>query len=136
MSDPRPSNRYVLARAGLGLAAVTVTSAIELPGKALGATIRLPANVLGAGARGYLQLTHTVNELARQGDAVLGAVFPPKDEQPEWATFDEDLAEKPTAGNKRAKPAKRAKPTAGGKGAGDTKSSGGNRANHEDGADE
>ena len=95
MSDPRPSNRYVLARAGLGLAAVAVTSAMELPGKAIGATVRLPANVLGAGARSYLHLTHTVNELARQGDAVLGAVFPPKDSQPEWATFDEDLADPP-----------------------------------------
>lgn len=120
MSNPRPSNRYVLARAGIGLAAVTVTTAIELPGKALGATVRLPANVLGAGARGYLQLTHAVNELARQGDAVLGAVFPPNDEQPEWATFDEDLTEKPVAGRKRAKPAVR----------------GGARADRENGADE
>lgn len=120
MSNPRPSNRYVLARAGIGLAAVTVTTAIELPGKALGATVRLPANVLGAGARGYLQLTHAVNELARQGDAVLGAVFPPNDEQPEWATFDEDLTEKPVAGRKRARPAAR----------------GGARADRENGADE
>ena len=135
MSNPRPSNRYVIARAGLGLAAVTVTSAIELPGKALGATVRLPANVLGAGARGYLQLTHTVNELARQGDAVLGAVFPPKDEHPEWATFDEDLTEKPAASRKRAKPA--ASGVKGGsKVSGEKKSSGGTRTDREDGAHE
>ena len=135
MSNPRPSNRYVIARAGLGLAAVTVTAAIELPGKALGATVRLPANVLGAGARGYLQLTHTVNELARQGDAVLGAVFPPKVEQPEWVTFDEDLTEKPTAGRKRAKPA--ASGVKGGaKVSGEKKSSGGTRTDREDGAHE
>ena len=28
-----------------------------------------------------------------QGDETLEALFPPKDEQPEWATFDEDLAD-------------------------------------------
>jgi hypothetical protein len=30
-------------------------------------------------------------ELAIRGDSTLEALFPPKDEQPEWATFDEDL---------------------------------------------
>jgi hypothetical protein len=32
-------------------------------------------------------------ELVIKGDETLDTIFPPKDEQPEWATFDEDLDE-------------------------------------------
>jgi hypothetical protein len=31
--------------------------------------------------------------LVIKGDSTLDSIFPPKDEQPEWATFDEDLPE-------------------------------------------
>lgn len=87
--EPRAS-RFVLARAGIGLAAQVVTTAIELPGRTVRAGIHLPAALLGAGARGYLQLTHTVNGLAVKGDEVLELVFPPRTAQPAWVTFDED----------------------------------------------
>ncbi|MDD4866248.1 MAG: lipid droplet-associated protein, partial [Mycobacterium sp.] len=33
----------------------------------------------------------TLAELAIKGDSTLESIFPPKDEMPEWATFDEDL---------------------------------------------
>lgn len=87
--EPRAS-RFVLARAGIGLAAQVVTTAVELPGRTIRAGLQLPATILGAGARSYLQLTHTVNGLAVKGDEVLELVFPPRKEQPAWATFDED----------------------------------------------
>jgi hypothetical protein len=32
-----------------------------------------------------------VADLVNKGDEALDQLFPPKDEQPEWATFDEDL---------------------------------------------
>lgn len=90
MPDPHPSSRFVLARASVGLAAVTLDSALALPRKVVTGVVRLPATLVGAGARGYLHVTHTVNELAVQGDAVIGALLPPTKEKPEWATFDED----------------------------------------------
>src|SRR5262249_54182918 len=34
-----------------------------------------------------------VADLVIKGDETLDTLFPPKDEQPEWATFDEDLGE-------------------------------------------
>ena len=38
-----------------------------------------------------MRLQQNVAELVIKGDATLEHIFPPKDEQPEWATFDEDL---------------------------------------------
>lgn len=104
--EPRAS-RFVLARAGIGLAAQVVTTAIELPGRTIRAGIHLPAALLGAGARGYLQLTHTVNGLAVKGDEVLELVFPPRTAQPAWVTFDEDeaVAEAEDAAEAEAEPA-------------------------------
>ena len=38
-----------------------------------------------------MRFQQNVAELVIKGDATLEQIFPPKDEQPEWATFDEDL---------------------------------------------
>lgn len=89
--DPTQPSRFVLARASLGLASVAVSTALSMPRRVVESAVRLPAGIVGAGARTYLHVIHTVNELAVQGDAVIGAILPPKDENPEWATFDEDV---------------------------------------------
>jgi hypothetical protein len=40
-----------------------------------------------------MRFQQNLAELAIKGDATLETIFPPKEEQPEWATFDEDLVE-------------------------------------------
>ena len=38
-----------------------------------------------------MKVQQDVADLVIKGDSALESIFPPKDEQPEWATFDEDL---------------------------------------------
>jgi hypothetical protein len=40
-----------------------------------------------------MKVQQDVADLVIKGDETLEAMFPPKDEQPEWATFDEDVEE-------------------------------------------
>ena len=61
-------------------------------------TIKLPKTILmypmtlvSQAAAVVMRFQQNVAELVIKGDATLEHVFPPKDEQPEWATFDEDL---------------------------------------------
>jgi hypothetical protein len=61
-------------------------------------TIRLPKTILmypmtlaSTAAAVVMRFQQNVAELVIKGDATLEHIFPPKDEQPEWATFDEDL---------------------------------------------
>ena len=37
-----------------------------------------------------MKMQQDVADLVNRGDETLEQLFPPKDEQPEWATFDED----------------------------------------------
>jgi hypothetical protein len=39
-----------------------------------------------------MRFQQNLAELVIKGDSTLESIFPPKDEKPEWATFDEDLA--------------------------------------------
>src|ERR1700743_2435474 len=61
-------------------------------------TIRLPKTILmypmtlaSTAAHIVMRFQQNVAELVIKGDATLEHIFPPKEEQPEWATFDEDL---------------------------------------------
>ena len=38
-----------------------------------------------------MKVQQDVADLVIKGDETLESLFPPKDEQPEWATFDEDI---------------------------------------------
>jgi hypothetical protein len=38
-----------------------------------------------------MRFQQNLAELAIKGDSTLESIFPPRDEKPEWATFDEDL---------------------------------------------
>lgn len=64
---------------------------------ALDETRRLPQTILTYPMTVASQLAHLVMkvqqdvaDLVNRGDETLDELFPPKDEQPEWATFDED----------------------------------------------
>jgi hypothetical protein len=63
-------------------------------------TIRLPKTILmypmtlaSQAAAAVMRFQQNLAELVIKGDATLEQIFPPKEEQPEWATFDEDLVD-------------------------------------------
>ena len=63
-------------------------------------TIRLPKTILmypmtlaSQAAHIVMRFQQNIAELVIKGDSTLEQIFPPKDEQPEWATFDEDLGD-------------------------------------------
>lgn len=67
---------------------------------ALEETRRLPQTILmypmtfaSTLAQLVMKMQQDLADLAIKGDAALDTLFPPKLEQPEWATFDEDQAE-------------------------------------------
>jgi hypothetical protein len=61
-------------------------------------TIRLPKTILmypmtlaSTAAHVVMRFQQNIAELVIKGDSTLEHIFPPKAEQPEWATFDEDV---------------------------------------------
>lgn len=52
-----------------------------------------PMTLASQAAHLVMRFQQNLAELAIKGDSTLENIFPPKDEQPEWATFDEDLSE-------------------------------------------
>jgi hypothetical protein len=69
-------------------AAVT---AIEETRKLPQTILTYPMTVASQIAHIVMKVQQDVADLVIKGDETLEAMFPPKDEQPEWATFDEDL---------------------------------------------
>jgi hypothetical protein len=81
----------VTAPYGVRLLVGAATMAVE-------ETIRLPKTILmypmtlaSTAAHVVMRFQQNVAELVIKGDSTLEHIFPPRDEQPEWATFDEDL---------------------------------------------
>ena len=52
-----------------------------------------PMTVVSQMAHLVMKMQQDVADLVIKGDETLENLFPPKDEQPEWATFDEDLTD-------------------------------------------
>ena len=50
-----------------------------------------PMTLASQAAHIVMRLQQNLAELVIKGDSTLEAIFPPKNEKPEWATFDEDL---------------------------------------------
>ena len=50
-----------------------------------------PMTLASQAAHIVMRFQQNVAELVIKGDATIENLFPPKDEQPEWATFDEDV---------------------------------------------
>ena len=51
-----------------------------------------PMTVASTVAHIVMKVQQDLADLVIKGDTALENIFPPKDEQPEWATFDEDLS--------------------------------------------
>lgn len=78
----------------VGAARVAVEETIKLPKTIL----MYPMTLASQAAHIVMRFQQNMAELVIKGDATLETIFPPKDEQPEWATFDEDLEEDQPAG--------------------------------------
>ena len=50
-----------------------------------------PMTLASQAAHLVMRFQQNLAELVIKGDSTLESIFPPKDEKPEWATFDEDL---------------------------------------------
>jgi hypothetical protein len=71
----------------VGAATMAVEETIRLPKTIL----MYPMTLASTAAHVVMRFQQNVAELVIKGDSTLEHIFPPKDEQPEWATFDEDL---------------------------------------------
>ena len=71
----------------VGAATMAVEETIRLPKTIL----MYPMTLASTAAAAVMRFQQNVAELVIKGDSTLEHIFPPKDEQPEWATFDEDL---------------------------------------------
>jgi hypothetical protein len=57
--------------------------------------ITYPMTVASQVAHLVMKMQQDLADLVNKGDETLDQLFPPKDEQPEWATFDEDVDDGP-----------------------------------------
>jgi hypothetical protein len=71
----------------VGAATFAVEETIKLPKTIL----MYPMTLASQAAHIVMRFQQNLAELVIKGDATLEQIFPPKEEQPDWATFDEDL---------------------------------------------
>jgi len=81
----------------VGAATIAVEETIKLPYSIL----TYPMTLASQAAHLVMRFQQNVAELVNKGDTTLESIFPPRDEKPQWATFDEDFtdADESTAGN-------------------------------------
>ena len=73
----------------VGAATFAVEETIKLPKTIL----MYPMTLASQAAHIVMRFQQNMAELVIKGDSTLESIFPPKEEQPEWATFDEDLGD-------------------------------------------
>src|ERR1700751_4877112 len=73
----------------VGAAATGIEETRRLPQTIL----MYPMTLASQAAHLIMRWQQNVADLVIKGDETLETLFPPKDEQPEWATFDEDLTD-------------------------------------------
>src|SRR3954470_1646418 len=89
---------------GVRLLVGAAVTAIEETRKLPQTILMYPMTVASQIAHLVMKVQQDLADLVIKGDEALESLFPPKDEQPEWATFDEDLdneAAKPTTDGAR-----------------------------------
>ncbi|OBI68005.1 hypothetical protein A5664_12440 [Mycolicibacterium fortuitum] len=80
---------------GVRLLVGAAATAIEETRKLPQTILTYPMTVASQAANLVMHVQQNLAELVVKGDETLEQLFPPKDEQPEWATFDEDLESDP-----------------------------------------
>ncbi|HEY9304825.1 MAG TPA: lipid droplet-associated protein [Mycobacterium sp.] len=73
----------------VGAATFAVEETIKLPKTIL----MYPMTLASQAAHIVMRFQQNMAELVIKGDSTLESIFPPKEEQPEWATFDEDISD-------------------------------------------
>jgi hypothetical protein len=73
----------------VGAATVAVEETMKLPQTIL----TYPMTLASQAAHAVMRWQQGIAELVNKGDSTLESIFPPKDEQPEGATFDEDTGD-------------------------------------------
>lgn len=82
---------------GVRLLVGAAVTAIEETRKLPQTILMYPMTVASQIAHLVMKVQQDVADLVIKGDETLEAMFPPKEEQPEWATFDEDLEDEAPA---------------------------------------
>ena len=77
---------------GVRLLVGAAVTAIEETRKLPQTILMYPMTIASQIAQLVMKVQQDVAVLVIKGDETLETMFPPKDEQPEWATFDEDLS--------------------------------------------
>jgi hypothetical protein len=78
---------------GVRLLVGAAVTALEETRKLPQTILTYPMTVVSQVAQLVMKMQQDVADLVNRGDETLEQLFPPKDEQAEWATFDEDLYE-------------------------------------------
>jgi hypothetical protein len=78
---------------GVRLLVGAAVTALEETRKLPQTILMYPMTFASQIAQLVMKMQQDVAELVNKGDETLETIFPPKDEQPEWATFDEDLSD-------------------------------------------
>lgn len=78
---------------GVRLLVGAAVTAIEETRKLPQTILMYPMTIASQLAHLVMKMQQDVADLVNKGDETLESLFPPKDEQPEWATFDEDLSD-------------------------------------------
>jgi hypothetical protein len=76
---------------GVRLLVGAAVTAIEETRKLPQTILMYPMTIASQIAHLVMKMQQDLADLVNKGDETLDAMFPPKDEQPEWVTFDEDL---------------------------------------------
>src|SRR5271170_5952519 len=87
---------------GIRLLVGAATFAVEETFKLPKTILMYPMTLVSQAAHIVMRFQQNMAELVIKGDSTLEQIFPPKDEQPEWATFDEDLGDGSEADGERS----------------------------------
>jgi hypothetical protein len=80
---------------GLRLLVGAAVTALEETRRLPQTILMYPMTVASQIAQLVMKMQQDVADLVIKGDETLESIFPPKDEEPEWATFDDDQNEDP-----------------------------------------
>src|ERR1700736_553484 len=83
---------------GVRLLVGAAVTALEETRKLPQTILMYPMTFASQVAHLVMKMQQDVADLVIKGDEALDQLFPPKEEQPEWATFDEDLGDDQPAG--------------------------------------
>jgi hypothetical protein len=84
---------------GVRLLVGAAVTAIEETRKLPQTILMYPMTIASQVAHLVMKMQQDIADLVNRGDEALDQLFPPKDEQPDWATFDEDLGDNEPAGS-------------------------------------